>query len=82
MLTSKFEDIRMKDIETFNEFYAQLNDIINSNFNLGEKIPHNKIVRKILRSLPERCRPKVTAIEGIKDLNFERRRTCCVISNL
>jgi len=34
MLTSKFEEIRMKDDETFEEFYAQLNDIVNSSFNL------------------------------------------------
>jgi hypothetical protein len=35
---SRFEEIVMEDDETFDEFYAQLNDIVNSNFNLGEKI--------------------------------------------
>ena len=35
-LTSKFESIRMFDDESFNEFYAKLNDIINSAYNLGE----------------------------------------------
>lgn len=30
MLTSKFEEIRMRDDETFNEFYAQLNNIVSS----------------------------------------------------
>ncbi|XP_022883334.1 uncharacterized protein LOC111400128 [Olea europaea var. sylvestris] len=69
VLTSRFEEVRMKDDETFDEFYAKLNNIVNSSFNLGEKIPESKIVRKVLRSLPERFRPKVTAIEESKDLD-------------
>ena len=35
-------------------------------FNLGEKTEDSKIVRKILRSLPESFRAKVTAIDDIK----------------
>ena len=35
-LTSKFESIRMFDDESFDEFYAKLNDIVNSAYNLGE----------------------------------------------
>ena len=35
-LTSKFESISMFDDESFNEFYAKLNDIVNSAYNLGE----------------------------------------------
>ena len=35
-LTSRFESIRMSDDESFDEFYAKLNDIVNSAFNLGE----------------------------------------------
>jgi len=51
MLKSKFEEIRMKDDKKFDEFYAQLNDIANTSFNLGEKIVENKIVKnKILMS--------------------------------
>lgn len=42
--------------------YACLNNIVNSNFYLGEKIADNK-VRKILKYLPERFRPKGTAID-------------------
>ncbi|XP_022866694.1 uncharacterized protein LOC111386456 [Olea europaea var. sylvestris] len=69
MLATRFEEIRMRDDEKFDVFYANLNDIINSSFNLGEKIPEPKIVRKILRSLPEHFRPKVTAIEESKDID-------------
>ncbi|XP_072993626.1 uncharacterized protein [Typha latifolia] len=55
--------------KTFDEFYAKLSDIVNSSFNLGEKIPENSIVRKILRSLLERFQVKVTAIEESKDID-------------
>ena len=36
---------------------------------MGEKTEDSKIVRKILRSLPENFRAKVTAIEESKDLD-------------
>ena len=49
--TSKFESIRMSDDESFDEFYAKLNDIVNSAYNLSEIYNQPKIVRKILRSL-------------------------------
>ena len=61
-LTTRFESIRMFDDESFNEFYAKLNDIVNSAYNLGEIYDQPKIVRKILRSLTEDFRPKVIAI--------------------
>ena len=38
-------------------------------FNLGEKKEDSKVVRKILRSLPESFRAKVAAIEESKDLD-------------
>ncbi|KAG2685396.1 hypothetical protein I3760_10G123700 [Carya illinoinensis] len=72
MLTSKFEETKMLEDENFNDFYAKLNDVVNSRFNLGEKLEDSKIVRKILRSLPERFQPKVTAIEESKDLDAIR----------
>ena len=56
-LTFKFESIRMFDEEFFDEFYAKLNDIFNSAFNLGEVYDQPKIVRKILRSLIEMLIP-------------------------
>ena len=43
MLNYRFEEIRMKDDETFNEFYTKLNYIVNCNFNIGEKIPEQRI---------------------------------------
>ena len=66
-LTIRFESIRMSDVKYFDEFYAKLNDIVNFAYNLGEIYDQPKIVRKILRSLTEDFRPKVTAITKSKD---------------
>ena len=52
----------MSNDESFDEFYAKLNDIVNSAYNLDEIYDQRKIVRKILRSLTENFRPKVTTI--------------------
>ena len=38
-LTTSYEEIRMDDNKKFDKFYAKLKDIMNSTFNLGEKIP-------------------------------------------
>ena len=59
----------MEEDESFDEFYAKLKDIVNSAFNLGETIPKLKIVRKVLRSLPERFHAKITVIEESKDID-------------
>ena len=59
----------MSDDECFNEFYAKLNDIVNSAYNLGEIYDQPKIVRKILRSLTVDFRPKVTVITESKDVD-------------
>jgi hypothetical protein len=53
MLISRFEEIKMLEEETFG---------------LGKPISDVKLIRKILRSLPERFRIKVTTIEESKEL--------------
>ena len=68
-LTSSFEEMRMEEDETFDEFYAKLKNIVNFAFNLGEFITESKIVRKILRSLPERFHAKIAAFEEVKDID-------------
>ena len=68
-LTSKFEIIRTFGDESFDEFYAKLNDIVNFAYNLGEIYDQPKIVRNILRSLTEDFRPKLTAITESKDVD-------------
>jgi hypothetical protein len=37
MSTSRFEEIKMLEDESFNEFYAKFNNTVNSKFNLYEK---------------------------------------------
>jgi len=68
MLISKFEEIKMLEEETFREFYTKISDLRNSMVSLGKQISDVKLIRKILRSLPERFRIKVTTIEERKDL--------------
>ena len=59
----------MEEDDSFDKFYAKLKDIVNLAFNLGETIHKPKIVRKVLRSLPERFHAKITAIEESKDID-------------
>ena len=68
-LTTSFEEIKTEGGESFDELYAKLKDIVNSAFNFWETIPEPKIVRKVLRSLPERFHAKITTIEESKDID-------------
>ena len=68
-LITSFEEIKIEEDELFDEFYAKLKVIVNSAFNLEETIPKPKIVRKVLRFLPERFYAKITAIEESKDID-------------
>jgi hypothetical protein len=68
MLISRFEEIKMLEEETFGEFYSKMSDLRNSMVSLGKPISDVKLIQKILRSLLERFRIKVTTIEENKDL--------------
>ena len=68
MLTTHFEELKMSEDESFDSFYRKLNEVVIVKFNLGKKTD-SKVVRKILRSLPESFRAKVTAIEESKLLD-------------
>ena len=59
----------MSEDDLFDSFYGKLNEVVIGKFNLGEKTEDFKVVRKILQSLPESFRAKVTAIEESKDLD-------------
>ena len=64
-----FKEIKIEEDESFDEFYVNMKDIVNSAFNLGETIPKPKIMRKVFRSLPERFHAKITTIEESKDID-------------
>jgi uncharacterized coiled-coil DUF342 family protein len=68
MLISRFEEIKMMDDETFRKFYSEMSDLRNSMVRLGKTVSDVKLIRKILRSLPNHFRIKVTTIEESKDL--------------
>jgi hypothetical protein len=68
MLISRFEEINMLEEETFGEFYSKMSDLRNSMVSLGKPVSDVKLIQKILRSLPERFKIKVTIIEESKDL--------------
>ena len=52
----------MSEDESFDSFYSKLNEVVISKFNLGEKMEDLKVVQKILRSLLESFRAKVTQL--------------------
>ena len=53
MLTTRFEELKMIEDESFDSFYNKLNEVVIGKFNLDEKTEDSKVVRKILRSLLE-----------------------------
>ncbi|CAM8914236.1 unnamed protein product [Rhodiola kirilowii] len=53
----------MQEDESIKDFNARICDLVNEAFTLGEALPEEKVVQKILRSLPKRFVMKVTAIE-------------------
>ncbi|PNX74790.1 gag-protease polyprotein [Trifolium pratense] len=69
LLTTKFENLRMKGDGSIQEFHMTILDFDNQFDALGEKIPEEKLVRKMLRSLPKKFDMKVTAIEEAKDIS-------------
>ncbi|XP_073025196.1 uncharacterized protein [Primulina eburnea] len=74
MLTSKFESLRMEENETIVEYDRRLRDIANEAFSLGDPMSNERLVSKVLRSLPERFNIKICAIDESKDtstLNLE-----------
>jgi uncharacterized coiled-coil DUF342 family protein len=68
MLISRFEEIKMMEDETFSQFYTKMSNLRNSMVSLGKTVSDVKLIRKIIRSLPEHFRIKVTTIEESKDL--------------
>ena len=53
MLTTQFKELKMGKDESFDSFYGKLNEVVIRKLNLGEKTEDSKVIRKILRSLPE-----------------------------
>jgi hypothetical protein len=69
MFILKFEEIKMLEDETFNEFYTKISDLRNSMVSLRKNISDVNLIKKILRSLHECFRIKLTTIEESNDLD-------------
>jgi hypothetical protein len=69
LLTTQFENLKMEEDENIQEFHINILDIANAFDSLGEKMSEEKLIRKILRSLPKRFDMKVTAIEEAQDIS-------------
>ncbi|XP_031111872.1 uncharacterized protein LOC116015845 [Ipomoea triloba] len=69
MVQTQFENLKMEEEEDITQFNGRILEIAGEAYNLGEPIPENRLVKKVLRSLPERFMMKVTAIQESKDLN-------------
>ncbi|KAA0035542.1 gag-pol polyprotein [Cucumis melo var. makuwa] len=67
LVTSKFEALKMFEDESVAKHNDKVQEIANESFNLGEKIPESKIVRKMLHSLFEKFDMKVMAIEEARN---------------
>jgi hypothetical protein len=69
MLIYRFEEIKMLEEETFREFYTKISDLRSLMMSLRKTVLDVKLIQKILRSLLEHFRIKVTTIEESKDLD-------------
>jgi hypothetical protein len=64
----QFEQLKMKEYETIGKYFMRVEEMVNAMKTLGEKIEEHSLVQKILRSLPDRFNPKVSAIEELNDI--------------
>ncbi|XP_050908832.1 uncharacterized protein LOC127122559 [Lathyrus oleraceus] len=68
LFNTKFENLRMKDDECIHDFHMNILDIANSSSALGEKMSEEKLVRKILRSLPKKFDMKIITIKEAQEI--------------
>ncbi|XP_070011282.1 uncharacterized protein [Nicotiana sylvestris] len=62
MLTTEYELFKMREAESIQVMHTRFTSVINELHSLGETIPINKFVRKILSFLPSSWECKVNAI--------------------
>jgi hypothetical protein len=65
----QFEQIKMKEDENIATYFLRVDETVNAIIGLGEEIEESLIVQKVLRSLPMRFNPKISALEEILYLN-------------
>ncbi|XP_073139041.1 uncharacterized protein [Henckelia pumila] len=70
ILTTQFENLRMEESETIDEYERRLRKIENEAIDLGDAISNKRLVSKVLRSLPERFQMKICVIDESKDTSI------------
>jgi hypothetical protein len=65
----QFEQLKMKEDEDIVAYFLRVDETMNAIIGLGEEIEESVIVQKVLRSLPMRFNPKISALEERSDLN-------------
>jgi hypothetical protein len=69
----------MKEDEDIATYFLRVDETMNEIIGLGEEIKEYVIVPKVLRSLPMRFNPKISALEERSDLNSIRMDELCGI---
>ncbi|CAA0816709.1 Unknown protein [Striga hermonthica] len=72
LLAAKFETIRILENENISSYTAKLMNIANECYSLGESISNEKLVVKVMRSLPKRFNMMITALDVSKDVTTIR----------
>ncbi|XP_057426099.1 uncharacterized protein LOC130719492 [Lotus japonicus] len=72
LLVAEYETFKMKENESIDDMFGRFQTIVNGLRNLNCKYENVDQITKILRFLPRRWRPKVTAIQEAKDLSTLR----------
>lgn len=67
-LRMNFENLKMKESESLEQFMTQVMNIVRQLKMNGEEMPDHKVVQKVLRTLPKKFDTVVIAIEESKDL--------------
>ncbi|XP_062103502.1 uncharacterized protein LOC133814575 [Humulus lupulus] len=73
-LAREFKNLTMDEEDFIADFHAKLCDISNESYALGETYSNEKLVRKVLGSLPRRFKAKLTSIEevhGVEDMDLD-----------
>jgi hypothetical protein len=65
----QFEQLKMKEDENIAAYFLRVDETMNAIIGLGEEIKESIIVQKVLRYLPMRFDPKISALEERSDLN-------------
>ncbi|CAA0832659.1 Unknown protein, partial [Striga hermonthica] len=65
-VTLEFDEIKMRDEETIDVYYARLCDLVSQSMMLGEEISEKRQVQKIMRTVVPRFGEKITALESFQ----------------